>query len=217
MFGMVAVDRPPAGRSASCVTAGPPPGPGCSGWTTPSSTSSSRRANRFAYTMVDPGGAGKLVEHVRGANALLPPPGQGPGPPASAAPPGSSPARPATAAATATMDPVGAGKGRGAGAAAAVPGAVSGRLPAPPGACYGKGGHAEHPARVDPQPRSTLKYVLDRKLLPYGALNLTSREEAETEVAPGGEGDGREGDHRGDAGPPTSSPSPRAARASGTR
>jgi len=106
MFGMVSViDN--GGRSASCVTAGP-----------------ARllrlddrefdilfqTGNRFAYELVDLV-ARQLVEHLRGANALLPPPGQGP-------------ARPAlhvsgakrslqSKAAAGTMDPAGAAAGEG--------------------------------------------------------------------------------------------------------
>jgi CRP-like cAMP-binding protein len=73
MFGMVAViDK--GGRSASCVTAGPAR---LFKLEQEEFDLLFQTGNRFAYTMVDMV-ARQLVEHIRGANAMLPPPGQGP-------------------------------------------------------------------------------------------------------------------------------------------
>jgi CRP-like cAMP-binding protein len=73
MFGMVAlIDA--GGRSASCVTAGP------ARLFRLDATEFDflfQTGNRFAFTMVDLV-ARQLVDHLRGANALLPPPGRGP-------------------------------------------------------------------------------------------------------------------------------------------
>lgn len=99
MFGMVAViDN--GGRSASCVTAGPAR---LFKLEQQEFDLLFQTGNRFAYTMVDMV-ARQLVEHIRGANALLPPPGQGPARPFRR-PPGPKPKLPQT------MDPVGAAAG----------------------------------------------------------------------------------------------------------
>jgi len=99
MFGMVAViDN--GGRSASCVTAGPAK---LFKLEQEEFDLLFQTGNRFAYTMVDLV-ARQLVEHIRGANAMLPPPGQGPARPIRR-PPDPKPKQPQI------MDPVGAAAG----------------------------------------------------------------------------------------------------------
>jgi len=100
MFGMVAVIDS-GGRSASCVTAGPAR---LLRLDDAEFDILFQTGNRFAYEMVDLV-ARQLVEHLRGANALLPPPGQGPARPARRP---SGPKAALQPAGGTTMDPAGA-------------------------------------------------------------------------------------------------------------
>jgi CRP/FNR family transcriptional regulator, cyclic AMP receptor protein len=99
LFGIVAlIDQ--GGRSASCVTAGPAK---LFKLEAEEFDILFQTGNRFAYTMVDLV-ARQLVEHIRHANAMLPPPGQGPARPPKR-PSGPKPKLPTL------MDPVGAAAG----------------------------------------------------------------------------------------------------------